>query len=73
MPHAAEMSRDCSSVNLDFLISPPFVCSNAEDSHLRVQFREQVRHRPRRGRCAQIQGPADAREATLSPLMATVS
>jgi hypothetical protein len=25
----------CSSVNLDFLISPPFVTSNAEDSHLR--------------------------------------
>jgi hypothetical protein len=25
----------CSSVTLDFLISPPFVTSNAEDSHLR--------------------------------------
>ena len=25
----------CSSLNLDFLISPPFVIPNAEDSHLR--------------------------------------
>jgi hypothetical protein len=32
-----------SSLNLDFLISPPFVTSNAEDSHLHwYSFRGQV-------------------------------